>query len=569
MVTGTNSGRSLAVSGSFSACAGIPLLRSRAATYCAAMTNPEQPNHVWQLADGVAAIRALTAAVTASPWVGFDLEFASSDRYWPELCLLQISLTAHATWDAALAPFVAHVAIPAPRQGVIAGRQAIVLVETKALALPLGPTGQSTDSRRVLIDLIAALGRHPCAIAHAPRQDLAILTANAGVEFDSVFDTQTAAAFCGLGDQVGYARLVDELMGAQLSKEHQWTDWRRRPLSVAQLGYAADDVRYLYPVYLELHARLGERKAWSAEEANGIIAAATAAVRVSPHEAWRDVGGTRGLTAVAARFVMATAAWRLATARLSNRPISHVLEDGALVDFSKRCGQWRGDGSVDEFLLATMNQAKIPSGHRDTLLVEMAAAIADRHRVIPPELLRPDTGPPHARGGASPGMVGRAAKWAEQLLLIAAVTADDFGIAVRLLATRGDAEAFARLADEGRPLDTHAALATWRAASLGQRWVAWVGGHGGLMADRTAALGLKWHHCTAITVTTPSHVATDTVVAPPSLRGKASAGKASAGKASAGKKRASATSATSRSAKPSKAAAGGKKRSAAKATKKK
>ena len=535
----------------------------------------------------MAAIRALTAAVTASPWVGFDLEFASSDRYWPELCLLQISLTDHATWDAALAPFVAHVAIPAPRQGVSAGRQAIVLVETKALALPVGPApsvrsfapssgptmarapNEVSDARRALVDLIAALGRHACVIAHAPRQDLAILTANAGVEFDGVFDTQTAAAFCGLGDQVGYARLVDDVMGVQLSKEHQWTDWRRRPLSVAQLGYAADDVRYLYPVYLELHARLGERRAWSAEEANGIIAAATAAVNVSPHDAWRDVGGTRGLTAVSARFVMATAAWRLATARLSNRPISHVLEDGALVDFAKRCGQWRGDGSVDEFLLATMNQAKIPSGHRDTLLVEMAAAIADRHRVIPPELLRPDTGPSHARGGASPGMVGRAAKWAEQLMLIAALTADEFGIAVRLLATRGDAEAFARLADEGRPLDTHAALATWRAASLGQRWVAWVGGHGGLLADRTAMLGLKWHHFTATAATMPRHVATDNVEAPPSLRGKKTAGKARADKAPASKKRASAKPATNRSAKPSKPAIGGKKRNAAKATKKK
>ncbi len=553
------------------------------------MTNPGQPNHVWQLADGVAAIHALTAAVTASPWVGFDLEFASSDRYWPELCLLQISLADHAQWDAALAPFVAHVAIPAPRQGGSAGRQAIVLVETKALALPVGPAPSErssapfsgpapserssapsaiSDARRALVDLVAALGRHRCAIAHAPRQDLAILTANAGVEFAGIFDTQTAAAFCGIGDQVGYARLVDELMGVQLSKEHQWTDWRRRPLSVAQLGYAADDVRYLYPVYLELQTRLGERGAWSAEEAQCIIAAATAAVHVAPHEAWRDVGGTRGLTAMAARFVMATAAWRLATARLSNRPISHVLDDAALVDFAKRCGQWRGDSSVDEFLLATMNQAKIPSGHRDTLLVEMAAAIADRHRVIPPELLRPDTGPPHARGGASAGMVGRAAKWAEQLLLIAAVTADDFGIAVRLLATRGDAEAFARLADEGRPLDTHAALATWRAASLGQRWVAWVGGHGGLMADRTATLGLKWHNFAA-TAATAATAAKVTEVAPPSLRGKKTSGKRPASKAPASKKRSSATPATSRSAKPSKAVAGGKKRSAAKATKKK
>lgn len=454
------------------------------------MSNPAPAQHVWQLADGVAAIRALTAAVTASPWVGFDLEFASSDRYWPELCLLQIALADHAQWDAALAPFVAHVDVPKSRSGKGGGQQAIVLVETRPLALPLGPHGTVSEARAALIELINALGRHRCVIAHAPRQDLAILTANAGVEFRSVFDTQTAAAFCGIGDQVGYARVVDDLMGVTLSKEHQWTDWKRRPLSVPQLGYAADDVRYLYPMYLELQARLGERQAWSAEEAHAIIAAATAAVRVSPDGAWRDVGGTRGLTALAARIVMATASWRLATARVSNRPLSHVLDDAALVDFAKRCAQWRGDGSLDEYLGNAMTQAKIPPAHRETLMHEMAAAIADKHRVLPPELMRPDTGPPHGRGGAA--MVGRAAKWAEQLLLIAAVAADECGIAVRLLATRGDAEAFARLADEGAALDGHPALATWRRGPLGQRWQAWLAGAGALVADRTAATGLKW-----------------------------------------------------------------------------
>ena len=456
------------------------------------MSNPAPAQHVWQLADGVAAIRALTAAVTASPWVGFDLEFASSDRYWPELCLLQIALADHAQWDAALAPFVAHVDMPKRRSGKGGGKQAIVLVETRPLALPLGPHGTVSEARAALIELVNALGRHRCVIAHAPRQDLAILTANAGVEFRSVFDTQTAAAFCGIGDQVGYARVVDELMGVALSKEHQWTDWKRRPLSVPQLGYAADDVRYLYPMYEELIERLGERRAWSAEEANAIIAAATAAVRVSPDGAWRDVGGTRGLTALAARIVMATASWRLATARVSNRPLSHVLDDASLVDFAKRCAQWRGDGSLDDYLGNAMTQAKIPPAHRETLMHEMAAAIADKNRVLPPELMRPDTGPPHARSGASHAMVGRAAKWAEQLLLIAAVAADEFGIAVRLLATRGDAEAFARLADEGASLDGHPALVTWRRGPLGQRWQAWLVGAGALVADRTAATGLKW-----------------------------------------------------------------------------
>src|SRR3989337_1042400 len=68
--------------------------------------------------------------------------------------------------------------------------------------------------------------------------------------------TQVAAAYLGYDDQVGYAALVTAITGVILDKTHTRTDWSKRPLSSAQYQYAEDDVRYLMPVYENLHERL-------------------------------------------------------------------------------------------------------------------------------------------------------------------------------------------------------------------------------------------------------------------------------------------------------------------------
>ena len=104
--------------------------------------------------------------------------------------------------------------------------------------------------------IIRALAAHPCVIAHAPRQDLALLATRFGVEPPGLVDTQLMAAFAGHGDQIGYASLADELLGTSLAKDQQWTSWDKRPLTEAQLAYAEADVRYLPAIYALLAAEL-------------------------------------------------------------------------------------------------------------------------------------------------------------------------------------------------------------------------------------------------------------------------------------------------------------------------
>ena len=87
----------------------------------------------------------------------------------------------------------------------------------------------------------------------------------------------------------------------------------------------------------------------------------------------------------------------------------------------------------------------------------------------------------------------RAQRWAELLLAIVQVVAEESGVAARLLATRSDAEEFARVVDE-RGLDAAGALpalATWRREVIGQIWADWLAGKVGLVGDPAAPQGLK------------------------------------------------------------------------------
>ena len=127
-----------------------------------------------------AEVAAIAAAITAAPLATFDLEFLSADRLIPTLCLVQVSwLPAHGTLDA---PAAEIVALP------------IELALLDPLAVDVGP-------------VIRALTGHPCVVAHAPRQDLALLAARFDVTMPSVADTQIMAAFVGIGDQVGLAEI--------------------------------------------------------------------------------------------------------------------------------------------------------------------------------------------------------------------------------------------------------------------------------------------------------------------------------------------------------------------------
>src|SRR5687768_1543221 len=93
-------------------------------------------------------------------------------------------------------------------------------------------------------------------IVHAGAQDIEPVARFVGKAPQNLLDTQIAAGFVAMAYPTSLAKLVGELTGVPLQKGLTFTHWDQRPLSAKQLRYAADDVRYLPAVMIELKKRL-------------------------------------------------------------------------------------------------------------------------------------------------------------------------------------------------------------------------------------------------------------------------------------------------------------------------
>src|SRR6185437_8292724 len=170
-------------------------------------------------------------------------------------------------------------------------------------------------------------------VFHASRQDIEIFVLRFGAVPTPLFDTQVAAMVAGFGDQTGYDTLVAALADGHIDKAHRFSDWSVRPLSPAQLAYAAADVTYLRTVYEKLRDRLAAegRLDWVAAEM--AVLADPATYRVEPDEAWlrlRPRSNNRRYLGT----VRALAAWREREAQRINIPRQRLLRDESLLEIA-------------------------------------------------------------------------------------------------------------------------------------------------------------------------------------------------------------------------------------------
>ncbi|OOY09075.1 ribonuclease D [Thioclava sp. F36-7] len=92
---------------------------------------------------------------------------------------------------------------------------------------------------------------------HFARFDVAALCNAFGVETKPVFCTKIASKMVRtFTDRHGLKVLVQELVGVDISKQQQSSDWGAAELTDAQMEYAASDVLYLHQIKAELVARL-------------------------------------------------------------------------------------------------------------------------------------------------------------------------------------------------------------------------------------------------------------------------------------------------------------------------
>ena len=105
-------------------------------------------------------------------------------------------------------------------------------------------------------------------IFHYARFDVAVLFNAFGVMAEPVYCTKIASRLARTyTDKHGLKDLVKELLGADLSKQQQSSDWGAEGLSDAQVAYAATDVLHLHALKEKLDAML-------AREDRGNLAAA-------------------------------------------------------------------------------------------------------------------------------------------------------------------------------------------------------------------------------------------------------------------------------------------------------
>ena len=92
---------------------------------------------------------------------------------------------------------------------------------------------------------------------HFARFDLAAIKHYLGVVAAPVYCTKTASRLIRTyTDRHGLKELVRELLGQEVSKQQQSSDWGANDLSEAQKDYAASDVRYLHAMRKILDERL-------------------------------------------------------------------------------------------------------------------------------------------------------------------------------------------------------------------------------------------------------------------------------------------------------------------------
>ncbi|MEM8580874.1 MAG: ribonuclease D [Pseudomonadota bacterium] len=118
---------------------------------------------------------------------------------------------------------------------------------------------------------------------HYGRFDIAVMEHTFGVRAAPVYCTKIASKLVRTyTDRHGLKALLHELLGIDISKQQQSSDWGAQKLTDAQIEYAASDVLYLHRLRDELNIRL---------EREGRMALAQSCFEFLPTRAALDLKG--------------------------------------------------------------------------------------------------------------------------------------------------------------------------------------------------------------------------------------------------------------------------------------
>ena len=253
----------------------------------------------YQLVESETALADLVQRMASAELVALDTEFVGEYSYRPQLCLIQLALCS------------------SPRR-----RPELAIVDPRRIK-QLDPFWEQLAS-----------GMHR-TVVHAGRQEYVFCWRRVGRGPARLVDVQVAAGLVGLEYPAGYSNLVQRVLGISSGKRETRTDWRRRPLSKAQLQYALEDVVHL-PSLVRRFDELLEQKgraAWLQEEMRRWEADIQ---RQMERETWRRLSGLSALDRRQLAVVRQLWQWRNQMAQSQNRRPSQILRDDLLVELARR-----------------------------------------------------------------------------------------------------------------------------------------------------------------------------------------------------------------------------------------
>jgi ribonuclease D len=219
--------------------------------------------------------------------------------------------------------------------------------------------------------LAAALARRTC-VMHSAAEDLEALRPLLPEGPGELFDTQIAAALVGLGYGLSYGKLVAQLFGVELAKAETRSDWLQRPLSAAQLEYAALDVHWLPRLHETLAQRLDSlgRREWLREDCRGLVSRIChPQPDTQPQRALRGAADWPIERQAQLRRLLV---WREAAARRLDKPRPWLLDDAHALDLAAR-----PPASGEELFERTRGLRALRGPQREELLSLLKAPLAD------------------------------------------------------------------------------------------------------------------------------------------------------------------------------------------------
>ncbi|MGB5326499.1 MAG: ribonuclease D [Pseudomonadales bacterium] len=236
----------------------------------------------------------LCAQARALPALPMDTEFFREDTYYPKPALLQFNLDGQ-----------------------------VYLVDPQAIA-------DFSPLREIFAEPGIVKVMHSCS------EDMEVFKTLLDSYPVNLFDTQIAAALSGYGFSLGYQRLVEMLLGEQLEKTETRSNWLQRPLTSRQCHYAADDVRWLPPLYQRLQRRLHElgRERWCAEDCERVLEMARRGV--PDEDQYMRIRAVSRLSPASRNRLRLLCVWREREARQADVPKGRIASDATLLDIAER-----------------------------------------------------------------------------------------------------------------------------------------------------------------------------------------------------------------------------------------